>query len=393
MVYVPIIHRPSGREGKEGGGASGGSWLMRLPPTARFWLRVALAIVALYVVGFLLATRANATFSIVAYDSVTHEIGVAVQSRAFSVGGAVPWVEGGVGAIATQAATNESFGPRGLDRLRKGERADAALNALLAADSGQAHRQVGVVDAQGRVATFTGADCSAWAGGRTGPGYAIQGNILAGEAVVAAMERAFLDRAGDLGDRLITALEAGQAAGGDKRGMQSAALIVGRPSDQYPEYRTRYVDLRVEDAKDPIRELRRVYLIHETTDLAEAHLRFAAAAERAGKKDLAAEERSRVGEALRRAVARGEKDPQNLNALAWACATNDMFLPEAIAAAERAVTLSPKEPSILDTLAECQFRAGQGEKAIETIGRALALTPDDNYLKGQLARFRAAKAK
>jgi uncharacterized Ntn-hydrolase superfamily protein len=342
-------------------------------------------------VGFALAPRAHATFSIVAYDSLTQEIGVAVQSRAFSVGGAVPWVEAGVGGIATQSATNESFGPMGLERLRRGEKADDVLHALLEADSGRAHRQVGVVDAKGRSASFTGSDCSAWAGHRTGAGYAIQGNILAGEAVVAGMERAFLETKGDLGHRLLAALEAGQAAGGDKRGMQSAALIVGRPSDEYPEYRTRYVDLRVEDSKDPIREIRRVYSIHETGRLAEAHLRFATAAEKAGKKELALLERNRVGEALQRAVARGENDPQNLNGLAWTCATNDIFLPEAIAAAERAVSLAPKDTSILDTLAECYYRAGRSEQAIETMGRALVLAPDDNYLKGQMARFRAAK--
>ena len=146
----------------------------------------------------------------------------------------------------------------------------------------------------------------------------------------------------------------------------------------------------MEDAKDPIREIRRVYLIHETGRLAEAHLRFAAAAEKAGNKKLATMERNRVGEALQRAVARGEKDPQNLNSLAWTCATNDMYLPEAVAAAEQAVLLAPKDTGILDTLAECYFRSGRGEKAIETMGRALALAPDDNYLKGQMARFRAA---
>lgn len=364
----------------------------RLSPRARFWVTMAALVALLYAIAFALASPApaHATFSIAAYDSVTQEIGVAVQSRAFSVGGAVPWVEAGVGAIATQASTNESFGPLGLERLRRGEPASDALRALLAADSGSAHRQVGIVDAKGRSASHTGGDCSAWAGHRNGPGYAIQGNILAGEAVVAGMERAFLETKGDLGHRLLAALEAGQAAGGDKRGMQSAALVIGRPSADYPEYRTRYVDLRVEDAKDPIREIRRVYLIHETGRLAEAHLRFAAAAERAGRKDLATVERTRVGEALQRAVARGENDPQNLNSLAWTCATNDMFLPEAVAAAERAVSLAPKDTSILDTLAECYFRAGKPEKAIETMGRALALAPDDNYLKGQMARFRAA---
>jgi uncharacterized Ntn-hydrolase superfamily protein len=348
-------------------------------------------IAALYVIGFLVAAPAHATFSIVAYDSTTQEIGVAVQSRAFSVGTAVPWVEGGVGAVATQSATNESFGPWGLERMRRGEPAPVVLRALLDADSGSAHRQIGVVDARGRSATFTGTDCSAWAGGRTGPGYAVQGNILAGEAVVVAMERAYLETEGDLGHRLLAAIEAGQAAGGDRRGMQSAALIVGRPSDDYPEYRTRYVDLRVEDAKDPIAELRRVYEIQETQRIAEAHLRYAAAYEKAGRADRAAVERNRVGDALRRAVARGEKDPQNLNSLAWTCATNDMFLDEAVAAAERAVSLEPKDTSILDTLAECYFRAGRIEEAIAMGAKAVALAPDDTYLKGQLARFRAAK--
>jgi len=347
-------------------------------------------VLALHVAAATVAPTARATFSIVAYDSVTHEIGVAVQSRAFSVGGAVPWVEGGVGAVATQSATNESFGPWGLDRMRRGEPASAVLRALLEADSGRSHRQVGIVDAKGRSDAYTGADCSAWAGHRTGPGYAVQGNILAGEAVVVSMERAYLETEGDLGHRLLAALEAGQAAGGDKRGMQSAALIVGRPSDDYPEYRTRYVDLRVEDAKDPITELRRVYLIQETQDLAEAHLRFAAAAEKAGRKELAALERARVGDALRRAVARGENDPQNLNSLAWVCATNDMFLDEAVAAAERAVSLEPKDTSILDTLAECYFRAGRLDEAVQTAGRAVSLAPNDSYLQGQLARFRAA---
>jgi uncharacterized Ntn-hydrolase superfamily protein len=351
---------------------------------------VSVALLGLAVLAF--AAPARATFSIVAYDSTTQEIGVAVQSRAFSVGEAVPWVEASVGGIATQSATNESFGPWGLERLRRGEPAAQVLHALLEADSGRSHRQVGVVDVKGRSASYTGTDCSAWAGHRDGPGYAIQGNILAGEAVVASMERAYLETKGDLADRLLAALEAGQAAGGDKRGMQSAALIVGRPSDAYPEYRTRYVDLRVEDAKDPIREIRRVYLIHETGKGAEAHLRYAEAEDRAGQKELASLDRSRVGEALRRAVARGENDPQNLNGLAWVCASNDMFLPEAVAAAERAVSLAPKDTSILDTLAECYFRSGRIDTAIETMGRALVLAPDDNYLKGQMARFRAADA-
>lgn len=379
-MFVPIHQRKRTAEN-----------FRKLSPRARFLVLAGAFLFLAYLLAFVFITEAHATFSIAAYDSVTQEVGVAVQSRAFSVGEAVPWAEGGVGAVATQSATNESFGPWGLERLRRGEPAADVLHALVEGDSGRAHRQVGVVDVKNRSASYTGTECSAWAGGRTGPGYAIQGNILAGEAVVAGMERAFLETKGDLAERMLAALEAGQAAGGDKRGMQSAALIVGRPSDAYPEYRTRYVDLRVEDAKDPIKELRRVYTMHEGGKGLEAHLRFAEAAEKAGNPALASLDRARVGDALHRAVARGENDPNVLNGLAWACATNGLFLPEAIAAAERAVSLTPKDTSILDTLAECYFRAGRAQQAIETMGRALTLAPEDNYLKGQMARFRATQ--
>lgn len=345
---------------------------------------VAAAIAALS----LFSVPAGATFSIVAYDSVTQELGVAVQSRAFSVGMAVPWAEAGVGAIATQASTNESFGPLGLNRLRRGESASETMRALLDADSGSAHRQLGIADARGRSANFTGKLCSEWAGGVTGPGYAIQGNILAGEGVVKGMEKAFLETQGELAERLLAALVAGQAAGGDRRGMESAALLVVRPSDGYPEYRTRYVDLRVEDDKDPINELIRVYRILEGQRLAEAHLRYAEAYEKAGRKDLAAVERDRVGQALDRALERPDNDASTLNGLAWVCATNGVHLEEALTAAERAVKLEPKSAEILDTLAEVHYRMGRKEEAIEVETRALALSPNDEYLKGQLARFR-----
>ena len=344
---------------------------------------------AVLLAALLCAAPARATFSIAAYDSATQELGVAVQSRAFSVGMAVPWAEAGVGAIATQASTNESFGPLGLDHLRRGRSAAETLRALLDADSGSAHRQVGVVDARGRSESFTGRLCSAWAGGVTGPGYAIQGNILAGEAVVKEMERAFLTTRGELAQRLLAALVAGQAAGGDRRGMQSAALLVVRPSDEYPEYRTRYVDLRVEDHRDPIGELVRVYHILEGQRLAEAHLRFAAAYEKAGRADLARLERERVGEALARALERPDNDASTLNGLAWVCATNDVHLEDALRAAERATALEPKSAEILDTLAEVQYRMGRRDEAVETARKALALSPDDEYLRGQLARFQS----
>ena len=348
-----------------------------------------LVLTTLVAAAMLAPAAARATFSIVAYDSVTQELGVAVQSRAFSVAEAVPWAEAGVGAIATQATTNESFGPLGLDLLRRGTAAPEVVRALTAADTGASHRQLGVVDAHGGSAAHTGKDCSSWAGHRTGYGYSIQGNILAGEAVVADMERAFLTTQGELATRLLAALDAGQAAGGDKRGMQSAALLVVRPSDEYPEYRTRYIDLHVEDHKTPIQELRRVFQIHEAQKLVEAHLRYAAAYDRAGRKDLAQMERMRVGEALKRSLARGENDASNLNGLAWVCAENGVFLPEALQAAERAVALEPKNTGIMDTLAEVHFRMGNAAKAVEVESRALSIEPNDSYLSQQLARFRA----
>ncbi len=335
------------------------------------------------------ASPAWCTFSIVAYDSVTQELGVAVQSRAFSVGMAVPWAEAGVGGIATQASTNESFGPMGLAMLRSGKPAPEVMRTLLAADSGSAHRQLGIVDARGRSANFTGKLCSDWAGGLTGPGYAIQGNILAGEAVVQGMQRAFLETQGELAERLLAALVAAQAAGGDRRGMESAALVVVRPSDQYPEYRTRYVDLRVEDHKDPINELIRVYRILEGQRLAEAHIRYAEAYEKAGRADLARVERDRVAESMAHALARKDVDASTLNGLAWICATNSVHLTEALQAAERASALEPKSTEILDTLAEVHYRSGNVAKAIEVESRALSYSPNDQYLKDQINRFKS----
>lgn len=363
--------------------------------------RRSLGALALTIFTVLGPMTAHATFSIAAYDSTTQELGVAVQSRAFSVGMAVPWAEAGVGAIATQATTNESFGPQGLALLRgtparpgrpaRRMSAAEALRTLIASDSGATHRQVGIVDWKGRSASHTGKDCNPWAGSRTGPGYSIQGNILAGEAVVTEMERAYLTTKGELAQRLLAALEAGQAAGGDKRGQQSAAILVVRPSDQFPEYRERYVDLRVEDSKEPIKELVRVFGILEAQRLAEAHLRFAELYEKKGRKDLATMERERVGEALARALARGENDASNLNGLAWTCATNDVYLDQALQAAQRAVDLEPKNTGILDTLAEVHFRMGNADKAVEVESRALNLEPGNTYLGDQLRRFQSGK--
>jgi uncharacterized Ntn-hydrolase superfamily protein len=206
------------------------------------------------------ASRRKNTFSIVAADLEAGEVGCAVQSRYFAVGSVVPWAQAGLGAVATQAAGVAVYGARVLDELRAGATPEDALERVLAEDAGRETRQLGVVTADGRAAAFTGADCLDWAGHRVGAGFAVQGNILAGAAVVDEMARAFEETVGPLADRLVASLEAGQVAGGDKRGQQSAALIVERvgAASESREGIDRVCELRVEDHAEPIVELRRL---------------------------------------------------------------------------------------------------------------------------------------
>ena len=203
------------------------------------------------------------TFSIVAVDPKSGEIGIATQSRIVAVGAVVPWAEADVGAVATQAWADPSFGPRGLALLRKGLAPEQAVEQLLAEDPKKDQRQLAVIDAKGNAFAFTGGRCSPWAGSAFGPGCAAVGNILAGRKVVDAMVGSFAKAEGDLGDRLIAALRAGQAAGGDRRGRQSAALLVVRRGAGYGGHNDRYRDLRVDDHPTPIEELGRIYKLHK----------------------------------------------------------------------------------------------------------------------------------
>lgn len=202
------------------------------------------------------------TFSIVGYDPTTGDLGVAVASKFLAVGSVVSWAQAGAGAIATQSYANISFGPDGLALLAQGTSAQATLDQLLAADEGREQRQVGVVDAQGNAATWTGNACHSWAGGRTGAGYAAQGNILTGADVVEAMATTFEQTQGELAERLLAALLAGDLAGGDQRGRQSAALYVARKGGAYGGVLDRYIDLRVDDHQNPVPELQRLLQLH-----------------------------------------------------------------------------------------------------------------------------------
>jgi uncharacterized Ntn-hydrolase superfamily protein len=204
-----------------------------------------------------------ATYSIVACDLDAGQWGVAVQSKFLAVGSVVPWAEPHVGAIATQSYANPRYGPDGLVLLREGRSAEEAVESLTAADEGRAERQVGIVDGQGRAATFTGLECHDWAGGRTGEGYAAQGNILVSGETVDALAVTFEQNAHlSLAERLIECLAAAQAAGGDRRGQQSASLLVVEKDAGYASLSDVVVDLRVDDHEHPIVELNRLYGLH-----------------------------------------------------------------------------------------------------------------------------------
>jgi uncharacterized Ntn-hydrolase superfamily protein len=221
------------------------------------------------------------TYSIVAYDSVTGDLGVAVQSKFPNVGGIVPWGRAGVGAVATQSLGNTAYGERGLDLIAQGAAAEEALRIVMRTDTMLQDRQVGLVDARGNAASFTGKTTFDWAGGRVGApsgrgnvlggkgevivgrGYAAQANIMVSDQTVKNLAETFERTTGNLADRLMTALKAGQAGGGDKRGMQSAALLVVRKNGGYLGANDRFIDIRVYDAPDPIAELERLLALHK----------------------------------------------------------------------------------------------------------------------------------
>ncbi len=202
------------------------------------------------------------TFSIVAYDASENAWGVAVASKFLAAGAVVPHVQAGVGAVATQSYAKVSFGPDGLALMKTGTSAVDTLALLLEQDAGREKRQVGIVDAHGRSAAFTGKECHSWAGHKTGEGFTCQGNILANATVLDVMAETYLSASGELADRLVAALAAGETAGGDKRGRQSAAVLVLRPNGGYGADNDHYLDLRVDDDDQPVKKLRDLVATH-----------------------------------------------------------------------------------------------------------------------------------
>ena len=321
----------------------------------------------------------TATFSIVAYDADAGEWGVAVASRVLAVGYIVPWAKAGVGAVATQSYANLDYGVEGLELLEQGLSAQEVLERLREKDAEAGRRQVAIVDAAGNVAVFTGEDTFAWSGHVAGDGYSVQGNILVGEEVLTEMERAYVSAEGPLARRLLAALKAGDAAGGDKRGKESAALLVVREGGGYQGKTDRMVDVRVDDHVEPVAELERIYELWERRFLVDRYL------ELGGEKEAAY-----ALAIMDRVSAEGAADAATLNDFAWALATRKLYPARALELAHMAYELTPDDANVMDTVAEAYYAAGDYADAVEWEKKALGADAANKFFEEQLKKFEEA---
>jgi uncharacterized Ntn-hydrolase superfamily protein len=343
---------------------------------------VLLAVAPLAAVG---ATGAGpwdaGTFSIVAYDADAGEWGIAVASRVLAVGYVVPWAKAGVGAIATQAYADLGYGIEGLYLLEEGLPAEEVLGRLREADEGSGYRQIAIIDAAGNVAVFTGEETTAWSGHKSGRDYSVQGNILVGEEVLTEMERAYLEAEGPLAGRLIAALRAGDAAGGDKRGKESAAILVVREGGGYQGKTDRMVDVRVDDHVEPVAELERIYSIWEEKFLVATYL------ESGRERDL-----EYALPIMDRVLVENPDNSLYFNSYAWYLASTKRMPEKALELALRAHELEPECFNIMDTVAEAYYAAGDYGQAIAWEKRALEADPGNELFIEQLKKFEEAAA-
>ncbi len=297
-------------------------------------MRQAVLLIGMLIIPFIMlnATEPYATFSIVGCDPQTGELGIAVASKYFSVGSVVPWAEAGVGAIATQAWVNYDYGIVGLELLKAGLAPQEVIDSLTAADPNSERRQVGVIDFNGTAATYTGSECIDWAGGIIGKNCAVQGNILVSDSVVIKMVAAFENTQGNLADRLLAALLAGDSAGGDARGKQSAALYVVQKTEglRYD----RKIDVRVDDSLEPFTEIARLYKISKAL----SHLDAAARFYQIGELQMAVKE-------ARKSVELGPELPETYYDLACYLTLAGAF-DEALASIETAINMAPRFKSM-----------------------------------------------
>ncbi len=316
-----------------------------------------------------LDTPGIATFSIAAHDPDTMEWGVAVQSKFLAVGSVVPFARVNVGAVATQAFGNLRYGPDGLDLLNLGVSPETVVHILTSNDPFQSYRQVGIVDANGSSAAHTGSECTPWAGHITGKNFSVQGNILTGEDVVKAMADTFKNSSGKLGERLLEALKAGQTAGGDARGRQSAAIFIVRKNGGYGGNNDVAVDMRVDDHEWPIQKLEEIFNKHAELFQIRSYLQSMQYFEAEG---MTRQMEKCAAYAL--AGAESRPVPLNLNMVAWEFAVRDYQLEKALELAEKAVAMEPLNADIWDTVGEIHARMGRFKKAVKAEEKAVELS-------------------
>lgn len=329
--------------------------------------------------------QTHGTFSIVAMDTETGEFGVAVASKVLDVGYVVPWLKADIGAVATQAYANPYYGPWALEAMEQGRSADEALQLILERDTIPEQRQVAIVDASGLAVAHTGDGTLAWSGHKTADGVSVQGNILTGPEVIDSMLAVFQRTRGPLAERLLKALKAGENAGGDKRGKQSAALQVVIKNGGLYGVDDRLVDLKVVDNDDPVTELQRIYDKWQYWFLSSAYLRLADT-----EKGRSAVFLERVHAFLEHALEEDLEDAGIYNSLAWEFALRQMYPEQTLQAAHKAHDLDPEAHYIMDTLAEAYYAAGDYEQAIFWEKEALKKEPENKFYHAQLKKFEDA---
>ncbi|MBI5216360.1 MAG: DUF1028 domain-containing protein [Ignavibacteriae bacterium] len=330
------------------------------------------------------------TISIVAVDSLTGDIGVAVLSRVLSVGAIVPYAKAGVGAVATQATANTTYGPVGLEMLARGLEPYEIIGAMLLNDGDTTQRQVGMVDAKGNSYAFTGSGCVQRATHLYGPGFSVQGNILSSESIIKVIARTFELARGTLSDRLLSALESGERASADA-GYRSAALLVVRANGGYLGLNDRYVDIRVDDSPTPMEELKRLYKLWVNRFTFDTQIKSIEVFMQQNNVTAAREELQRLVNDLNAQLRDKPDDPDVLNRIAFILATYDIDRERALDLAKRAAKLEPTNDRVLSTLAECHFYLGHYDEAIAIGAELVKRSPaNDNFWK-RLQKYREEK--
>jgi uncharacterized Ntn-hydrolase superfamily protein len=336
----------------------------------------------------------SGAFSVILYDPSTGEIGIGVLSHAPACGGYVPWVEAGVGAIATQGETNDSWGPRGLEMLRAGVPVEKMVDSLRQTDDGFQRRQLGALDRAGWPSGYSGLELVNWSGGILDTNFAMQANTMSSRAVMDGLaDTVRIVKSRPLAERLLLALSLGERFKADWRGARSAAILVGRLNPGRPADATRYISLRVDDGAHPTALLAAQYRAWRASRLVAAELDYAGWYRRSGDAARATREEARAMSDVKSALADSALSAPALNAMAWQLARRGAMLDDAWAAITRAQAVEPRSTEFTDTAAEIRLRQGRPADALALAKDALSRVPPDEYLQERVKFFEAEAAK